>query len=225
MLNKTKHSRKTPTRNVDWHITFEGKIVTVYFILPGVLMRKIENMQKNKSVFYGILVLIGLVRITTVYSSQATQLLPEKPLTVLTQTVKVPDRGSNSNGSILKSPSPRYILIADVLDGLGGVSKSTEYEIPFCSEGQAFFMGTMESSNYQAKSGYVWAINIKRGDVNQDGMISIGDVVYLINYLFRGGDQPIPRETGDINCDEGVDVGDVVYLINYLFGQGPPPCN
>jgi hypothetical protein len=182
-------------------------------------------MPKNKSVFYGILVLMGLVRITTVYSSQVAQLLPEKPLTVLTQTVKEPDRGNNSNGSILRNPSPRYIMIADVLDCLGGVSKSTEYEIPFCSEGQTFIMEVMESSNYQVKPGYVWAIDIKRGDSNQDGMISIGDVVYMINYLFRGGDQPIPRETGDINCDEAVDVGDVVYLINYLFGQGPPPCN
>jgi hypothetical protein len=182
-------------------------------------------MQKNKSVFYGILVLLSLVRITTVYSSQVTQILPEKPLTVLAQTIKEPNRGGDLNGAILNRPSPRYIMIADVLDGFGGVSKSTKYEIPFCSEGQTFNMGIMESSNYRVKPGYIWAIDIKRGDTNQDEMISVGDVVYLMNYLFRGGDQPIPRETGDINCDGAMDVGDVVYLINYLFGQGPPPCN
>lgn len=182
-------------------------------------------MQKNKSVFYGILVLLSLVRIATANSSKVIQLSPEKPWTVLVQSAKEPDRGGNSNGSILKSPSQRYIMIADILDGFGGESKSTEYEIPFSSEGQTFVMGIMESNNYQAKSGYVWAIDIKRGDDNQDGIINIGDVVYMINYLFKGGDQPIPLEAGDSNCNGDVDVGDVVYLINYLFGQGPSPCN
>ncbi len=32
-----------------------------------------------------------------------------------------------------------------------------------------------------------------RGDCNSDGMIDVGDVVYLINYLYRGGDPPSCR--------------------------------
>ncbi len=62
------------------------------------------------------------------------------------------------------------------------------------------------------------------GDPNHDGMIDIGDVVYLINYLFKGGPIPDPLEAGDANSDGIVDLGDVVYLINYLFKGGPPPC-
>jgi hypothetical protein len=62
-----------------------------------------------------------------------------------------------------------------------------------------------------------------RGDANGDGIISPGDVIYLINYLFRGGPAPDPLERGDCNCDGEVDPGDVVYLINYLFRYGPPP--
>jgi len=54
-------------------------------------------------------------------------------------------------------------------------------------------------------------------------VIEIGDVVYLINYLFRSGSAPDPLEVGDVNCDEIVDISDVVYLINYLFRSGPPP--
>jgi len=62
-----------------------------------------------------------------------------------------------------------------------------------------------------------------RGDANGDAVIDIGDVVYLINYLFKSGPTPSPLLAGDATCDGNVDVGDVVYLINYLFKGGPPP--
>jgi hypothetical protein len=178
-----------------------------------------------KSIFYGILVLLSLARIATANSNKVIQLPPERTRVVWVHSARESDKGGNSNGPILKNPSQRYFMITDILDGFGGLSKSTGYEIPYCSEGQTFFMGIMESSNYQVKSGYIWAIDIKRGDVNQDGFIDVGDVVNLLNYLFRGGDQPLPMETADSNCNGEVDVGDVVYLINYLFGQGPSPCN
>jgi hypothetical protein len=61
------------------------------------------------------------------------------------------------------------------------------------------------------------------GDANGDGIIGPADVIYLINYLFRGGPAPDPLERGDCNCDGEVDPGDVVYSINYLFRTGPPP--
>ncbi|MCK4403794.1 MAG: hypothetical protein KAW02_01765 [candidate division Zixibacteria bacterium] len=54
-------------------------------------------------------------------------------------------------------------------------------------------------------------------------MIDLGDVVHLINYLYRDGPAPDPEELGDVNCDGMVELGDVVYLINYAFRGGPPP--
>jgi len=62
-----------------------------------------------------------------------------------------------------------------------------------------------------------------RGDVNVDGVIDLGDVVYLINYLYKGGLAPDPLEAGDCNCDGVVDLGDVLHLINYLYKGGPAP--
>ena len=59
------------------------------------------------------------------------------------------------------------------------------------------------------------------GDANSDGQIDIADVVFLLNYLYRGGLPPVPLETGDTNDDEVVDLGDVVFLLNYLFRGGP----
>jgi len=61
------------------------------------------------------------------------------------------------------------------------------------------------------------------GDVSGDGVVDVGDVVYLINYLYKNGSPPYPLVAGDVNADGIVDVGDVVYLINYLFKNGPPP--
>jgi non-lysosomal glucosylceramidase len=61
------------------------------------------------------------------------------------------------------------------------------------------------------------------GDANLDGMIDVGDIVFLLNYLFRSGPPPVPLEVGECNCDGIVDIGDVVYLINYLFKEGDPP--
>jgi hypothetical protein len=62
-----------------------------------------------------------------------------------------------------------------------------------------------------------------RGDVNYDQQIDLGDVVHLINYLFRNGPPPIPYFSGDANSDTIVELSDVVYLINYLYREGPPP--
>lgn len=61
------------------------------------------------------------------------------------------------------------------------------------------------------------------GDVNNNSMRDYGDLVYLSNYVFKGGPAPVCMTQADCNCDGNVDVGDVVYLSNYLFKGGPPP--
>lgn len=63
-----------------------------------------------------------------------------------------------------------------------------------------------------------------KGDANGDGAINVGDAVYIISYVFRGGPAPSPPTAGDANCDGNVNVGDAVYLISYIFRGGPAPC-
>ncbi|MDP3026007.1 MAG: dockerin type I repeat-containing protein [candidate division Zixibacteria bacterium] len=69
-----------------------------------------------------------------------------------------------------------------------------------------------------------FALYVRRGDANGDGKTTVSDVVFLVNYLFKGGPAPVPLESGNANCDTKVTVSDVVYLVNYLFKGGPPPC-
>jgi hypothetical protein len=61
------------------------------------------------------------------------------------------------------------------------------------------------------------------GDANGDGAIDPADVVFMINYLFKGGVAPDPLRLGDATADCVVDAADVIYLINYLFKGGFAP--
>ncbi|MCP4566882.1 MAG: hypothetical protein GY841_04795 [FCB group bacterium] len=61
------------------------------------------------------------------------------------------------------------------------------------------------------------------GDANDDGAINVGDAVYMINYVFKGGPAPNCGDEGDANSDCALNVGDAVFLINYVFKSGPPP--
>ncbi|MFH1335362.1 MAG: dockerin type I domain-containing protein, partial [Candidatus Zixiibacteriota bacterium] len=62
------------------------------------------------------------------------------------------------------------------------------------------------------------------GDCTNDSLIDVGDVVFLINYLFKGGTAPDPICRGDVNCSGLADIGDVILLINYLYKGGTAPC-
>lgn len=67
----------------------------------------------------------------------------------------------------------------------------------------------------------------KPGDANNDGNINVGDAVYIINRVFKGGPAPIPYAicSGDANCDCTVNVADAVFLINHIFKQANAPCD
>lgn len=61
------------------------------------------------------------------------------------------------------------------------------------------------------------------GDANGDQVVDIGDVAFMINYLYKNDAAPNPLAAGDVNGDGVMDLGDVVYLIIYLYKSGPPP--
>jgi len=67
-------------------------------------------------------------------------------------------------------------------------------------------------------------VNYKCGDANGDGLINVGDMVFVINYVFKAAPPPNPMTKDDANCDGVVNLGDIIYLINYVFKSGPLPC-
>ena len=92
--------------------------------------------------------------------------------------------------------------------------------IPPCPQGEIRFY---RYDNVQELS---WYSPDSTGDVNSDGNVSLTDIVYLTNYLFKGGPRPHPMWRADVNWDCKVSLSDIVYLINYLFKSGPtlPGC-
>lgn len=93
------------------------------------------------------------------------------------------------------------------------------------------------ASGYDDYRGRVYIYNtsspdccVLRGDVvpPTDGNVLVNDIVYLVDFLFKGGTAPACLEEGDcaIPLDGNLLVNDIVWLVDYLFkgGTPPPPC-
>jgi hypothetical protein len=133
-------------------------------------------------------------------------------------------------------PDPNDTLFYDVYVNLSMVFDSASWEhiyalseIPAESLDTGLWYWTVRA--YDTWGAETWANDTSSfyvylcGDFNGDGQISIADVIYEINFLFKGGVRPIPYKAGDANCNGHVTVSDAVYLLNYLFIGGPLPCD
>ena len=64
------------------------------------------------------------------------------------------------------------------------------------------------------------------GDMDNSGGIDIADLVYIVDYMFNQGSEPIPYlcvANVDGEGGEAIDIADLVYLVDYMFNQGPVP--
>jgi hypothetical protein len=61
------------------------------------------------------------------------------------------------------------------------------------------------------------------GDANGDGLVQVGDAIFILNYLFKEGGAPDPICVGDASGDGAINLADVVWLLNYLFRNDDPP--
>ena len=63
-----------------------------------------------------------------------------------------------------------------------------------------------------------WTPEYLPGDVNDDGRVSIGDVITLIDYLL-GGDVEINRAAADVTGDDNISIGDATSIIDILLSS------
>jgi len=63
------------------------------------------------------------------------------------------------------------------------------------------------------------------GDLDHGGAVDVGDLTWLVDYLFFSGSEPVPFLSGDVTCDGVVDIGDLSALVEFLFYSGAAPCS
>jgi len=133
---------------------------------------------------------------------------------------------------------------ADTLYGLDRTQVFTALEIPAGSDRDAEYSFILveavaptgltelrtliDLGRLAVARGKCHGIPAKCGDVMEDDIIDLGDMLFLIAYLYKGGPAPVPLNSGNVNylSDPGVDIvdlGDVLYIIAYLYKGGPKP--
>ena len=63
------------------------------------------------------------------------------------------------------------------------------------------------------------------GDVNADGLIHMGDLISLVNYIIDADSTLARPDLADINSFPGIDASDAVYMTAFLVLGGPLPCD
>jgi len=70
----------------------------------------------------------------------------------------------------------------------------------------------------------VTACSAKPGDANADGNVTLPDIIFLVNYVFKSGTAPSPLCRGDANgSGSAPNLSDIIYLVNRVFKSGPVP--
>ena len=90
-----------------------------------------------------------------------------------------------------------------------------------------FRVVSTDSSGIQIKSldltFYTHGCTAISGDLNADYKLSITDVVYLANIVFKSWTIPEPTCLPDVNADGKLLLGDIVYLANHVMKFAPAP--
>ena len=133
---------------------------------------------------------------------------------------------SNSGTSPYLAPGEGPLLIAQfVIDPSATSSQTAQIILDGYSTYLPKFTTTTFTYNPVASVTATVSVCPPHGDVDPYAGITVSDLTYMVNYLFRQGLPPNPLEAGDANCDGQVAISDLTFLVNYLFKGGPEPCS
>jgi hypothetical protein len=121
-------------------------------------------------------------------------------------------------------PSSNYETLFKFRLDAGCISDTQTYrEVEFDLDFGRFYDRQYQEVPFKYNQGELLLFWSVHGDANNDSLVTAGDVVFLLDYLYSGGPPPCIPESGDPNNDCIITAGDVVWLLSYLFRGGPPP--
>lgn len=101
---------------------------------------------------------------------------------------------------------PPYGILWDVVTQTYTVEGSFNDETPFSIQ------GTFPTIGHTS------------GDVNGDGRVTVSDITFMVDDIYRGGPSPAFPQAADVDGSCGVlNVADLTYLINSIYRGGPAP--
>ena len=105
------------------------------------------------------------------------------------------------------------------IDTLSFGSQTTDVSFGRLWDGRRYW-GVMNPSTPGSSNG-----TLVCGDIDNNGSgPDIGDLLFLVEYMFLNGPPPPQLEATDLDGSGGnIDVADLLYLIDYMFQQGPEP--
>jgi hypothetical protein len=120
-------------------------------------------------------------------------------------------------------PQPGYVPLVSFGIDAGCISDTVaDRTVAFDFTGQ-LSSPLGESVPFRSQVGKADLLSAIPGNANADSLVDLGDIVFLLNYLYKNGPEPCVVEAADPNADCAVDLGDAIYLINFLFRGGSSP--
>jgi len=122
-----------------------------------------------------------------------------------------------------------FFRIDDVSGSLDnpGVSGGSfiDYDVDGITDYHYLIIAEDESRNLGLHSNYISvpSVQFMCADANSDGTVNILDIVFIINYKYKDGPEPVYLESCEVNGDGKINILDVVYILNYKYKEGPPP--
>ena len=113
-------------------------------------------------------------------------------------------------------------VLDDFTATIEGVSAVLTKSMEQNADGSYRIAISVVSADLQNASCYVINASVptvKKGDVNNDGEVSISDVTTLIDYLLSGNIEDINPQAADVDGNNDISISDVTALIDMLLGS------
>ena len=165
---------------------------------------------------------------------------PAPPVPYSTTTGSIPSYNSARYHEITLSATHAVnagdTVLVDVASGPSTFTVPTQFRRPhsqnswYSSTGApgSYFLWTDKDVAIRARLNFATAVCLvtMTGDVNTDANHTSADIIYLVNFVFKGGPAPLPcPAAGDVDCSLSVTSADIIYMVNFVFKGGVAPCD